>query len=127
MNCFAIAAIGLHLVSWHDEPGYNNTNPGVYVKSECGLTAGVYKNSFSRVSVYGAYSYDPPKLPFWASAGFATGYAKIPGTNFRLSPIAIVGLKSPQYKGYLFRVGYIPKIGGVNNVNVVHLMIEKAF
>lgn len=125
MNCLAIAVIGLHLVSWHDEPGYNNHNPGVYVKSECGLTAGVYKNSVRKTTAYIGYTYDPPKLPFWASVAVATGYHS--ETRMRLTPIAMIGIKSPQYEGFRFRLGYIPKISGVNNVNVVHLMIEKAF
>ena len=127
MDCLALAAIGLHLVSQHTEPGYNNVNPGVYVRSECGITAGVYKNSFRRGSVYISYSYDPKDLPIWASVGAITGYRKLPGTNFRLSPLAIVGLKTPEYKGYRLRLGYIPHVEPMTHTNVFHLMLEKEF
>lgn len=125
MNCLAIAAIGLHLVSWHDEPGYNNVNPGVYVESQCGFTLGAYKNSIRELSVYAAYTYDPKKLPVWATVGVVTGYKR--ETNMGITPIAMVGVKTPEVQGYRLRVGWIPKVGGVNNVNVVHLMIEKRF
>ena len=125
MNCLAIATIGLHLVSWHDTGGYNNVNPGVYTKTECGITIGAYENSINKTTVYVGYTYDPPKLPVWASVAIATGYK--PETNMTLTPIGMVGLKSQQYKGTRFRIGYIPKIKGVNQVNVLHLTFEKSF
>lgn len=127
MNCLALAAIGLHLVSWHSHEGYSGVNPGVYVKSECGFTLGAFRNSERRLSVYGAYTYDPPKLPVWASAGIATGYGPQYGRPRGWTPVFIVGLKTPQYEGYRLRVGYIPKLGEFNNTHVLHLMIEKEF
>ena len=44
--------IGLHVVSLHSSPGLNNTNPGVYVKTQAGYTAGTYFNSERRQSFY---------------------------------------------------------------------------
>jgi len=127
MGCATLAAIGLHLVSWHSQEGYTGTNPGVYAKSECGVTVGAYRNSEARLTVYGAYTLDPPKLPVWASVGVATGYGPQYGEARPLTPVFIVGLKSPQFSGYRFRLGYIPKLGQMNNTHVLHLMLEKEF
>lgn len=40
--------VGAHLRSWHSQPGYNNDNPGLYVRTAGGWTAGAYCNSLSR-------------------------------------------------------------------------------
>ena len=46
---FALAdTIGVHVGSWHSEPGYNNSNPGLYYKADNGFTVGAYCNSESR-------------------------------------------------------------------------------
>lgn len=39
--------IGAHLGSWHSRPGYNNINPGLYVRDADGWTVGGYRNSLS--------------------------------------------------------------------------------
>lgn len=39
---------GLHLVSHHTEPGYNNRNTGIYWRHPQGWTAGAYCNSESQ-------------------------------------------------------------------------------
>ena len=44
--------LGLHMMTWHAQPGFNNINPGLYFKVESGLTGGVYYNSERRWSAY---------------------------------------------------------------------------
>lgn len=46
-NCKAQTTVGLHLVSHHfpQRDYQNNTNPGIYVRTESGLTAGIYRNT----------------------------------------------------------------------------------
>lgn len=39
--------VGLHIGSWHSEPGYNNSNPGFNAQWKNGLMAGFYENSES--------------------------------------------------------------------------------
>ena len=36
--------VGLHLGSWHSQPGYNNQNFGIYIQHH-GFVLGVYRNS----------------------------------------------------------------------------------
>jgi hypothetical protein len=124
MSCLTLAAIGLHLASYHsDRPTrqdvvteYNNVNPGLYVKSECGLMAGVYRNSIERTSVYLGYAYEPRGLPVFVSAAVSTGYYDT------VTPIVMAGVKIGQ-----FRIGYIPKFSKMNDTHVVHLMFERKF
>lgn len=122
MTCAAIAAIGLHLASMH--PGatrdFNDTNPGLYVRTECGITVGAYHNSLSRVSVHASYSTDIRGTPLFVTAGAVTGY-RLP-----VSPLVMAGVR--QNIGPLtVRVGYLPKVQKVNNSHVVHFMIERRF
>jgi hypothetical protein len=45
--------LGVHLISAHSAPGLNDDNPGLYVRTNGGLTAGFYENSLSRTHVNG--------------------------------------------------------------------------
>ena len=49
--------VGAHLVTVHDRPGFNGVNPGLYWRGDGGLTAGAYRNSENRDSVYGGYTW----------------------------------------------------------------------
>lgn len=105
MSCFKIAAIGLHLLSWHSEPGHNNVNPGIYVRTECDLVVGTYNNSNERQSFYAGFAmrFDFGHFEPFLAAGGVTGYGAapvipmmIPGIGIKLGEIAVA------------RFGYIP-------------------
>jgi hypothetical protein len=51
---FEIALIGFHLFSAHipNPAQLNNVNPGIYIVSQEGYTAGGYKNSYNKPSFY---------------------------------------------------------------------------
>jgi hypothetical protein len=67
--------LGAHLVSYHTarEPYYHNVNPGVYVECD-GWTAGAYRNTLGRNSLYAGYTLH--QGPFALSLGVASGYQK---------------------------------------------------
>ena len=72
ISCAALI-IGLHLVSHHtlELPGQNNQNFGAYAECD-GWTAGAYRNTMARTSVYGGYTWHWG--PFSLTAGGITGY-----------------------------------------------------
>jgi len=71
VTCATIAAISMHLVRCHSANGYSGKNPGIYAQMDCGLTAGVVRNSQRRVSAYGAWTFESDRSPAWASIGVA--------------------------------------------------------
>ena len=97
MSCAAIAAVLLHVGSWHSQPGYHNRNPGIAVRTECGIVAGVYDNSVGKVTAYAGGMYDPPELPVFASLVAATGYQS--ETGWLITPVLLLGVKSPEIEG----------------------------
>lgn len=82
--------LGLHLLSAHVSPGYETVTPGAYVQCPSGLTAGAYRNSLGRPSVYAGHTWH--RGPFALSAIALTGYplapivpALVPSVAFKLT------------------------------------------
>lgn len=71
--------VGLHVVSYHfedgkqaaDSLGWNNYNYGLYARWDNGVTAGFYKNSLFRWSVYAGYTLE--SAPFASLLGAKLG------------------------------------------------------
>lgn len=111
--------VGLHLGSWHDVDGYNNTNPGAYVRTDAGLTLGTYRNSIRERSNYAGYT--------WTAA-------RTSGAQLDLSLVAITGYAQhaipaliPSVRiGQHTRIAVIPAISApmVQSPLTVHLMVE---
>ena len=123
--------LGLHLGSVHDIGGYENNNVGVYARYD-GWTGGVFQNSVSKTSVYGAYTFEmqTPRVPFVDSVavtvGLATGYTqKIQGTV--LSALIVPSAAVKIYKDVNLRVALIPAFEKVNRSTAVHFMVEMSF
>ena len=131
--------LGLHLVSYHhDQRSFtNNTNPGVYVECD-GWTAGVYKNTLSRPTVYGGYTWRSG--PFALTVGLASGYQKEYGQRlcepgvvdlpenrcFRgVADSPVMPIVVPSVSVGPARVWFVPKIK--SSSAAVHLSIERAF
>jgi hypothetical protein len=69
--------VGLHIASYHDAPGFNNTNPGLYVKLDNGVVIGGYHNSLRRQSLYAGkhYSlYESGAMELGLTVGLVGGY-----------------------------------------------------
>lgn len=114
MICMKTIAIGMHLMSWHSQQGYNNTNVGLYARNECGVQVGVFYNSERKLSAYTAYILQSDKHPFFVMGAISTGYRY----GF-ISPLAGVGIKIKK-----FRVMYTPKLGKYNDTHLLHLTYE---
>lgn len=117
--------VGLHLGSWHETPGYNNTNPGVYVYHN-GWTAGTYYNSERHQSYYAGYTFEHPLFDggvrLGATAGAITGYERA-----KVLPMVVpsVAVSIPAGLGSAARLSFIPPIGGMPTV--LHLSVEFRF
>jgi hypothetical protein len=79
---FTPEVIGVHVGSQHfgsnkyaPPDGYNNFNPGLYVRWHNGLTAGFYRNSLYKPSVYAGWTFTEPWLQMFSlTVGFVSGY-----------------------------------------------------
>lgn len=114
MGCLTAAAIGIHMLSWHSDPGFNNVNPGVYVRTECGIQVGAFYNSERSLSIYATYTFESKEHPFFAFIGGSTGYKYAP-----VVPLVGVGVKINR-----FRVAYIPGLKRFDTPHVLHLTVE---
>ena len=116
--------VGVHLGSVHSTKyqnngeTWNNTNPGVYVRTDTNWVVGGYYNSMRKPTIYAGKVwpiYQAGNLKLDLTTGLATGYR-----------FAVVPLVSPSVKfdGLPFRLHYIPGIGGPH---VLHISYERKF
>lgn len=124
LSAAAQTSIGLHLVSVHDKAGFNNVNPGVYVNID-GWTAGVYKNSESKTSAYGGYTFSgslSQNLQWGVTVGAVTGYSL---RRVEALVVPSLTIKDPLLGG-AWRVSYAAKIKK-NGAQALHLSHEWSF
>ena len=132
LGCQAHAAtFGLHLGGMHfPSASYqNNINPGMYVRTDDGLTLGAYYNTLRRVSIYAGYTYEFG--PFGLMGGVITGYKPkmIDGVSYgqgkTLTPIAALSLRLPQLYGFAPMLMLVPPFE--SSPAVFHLAFEHRF
>ncbi|HZE91316.1 MAG TPA: hypothetical protein VE029_06345 [Rhizobacter sp.] len=111
--------IGLHVASQHfPEKNFNNFNPGLYYRTDAGWTAGFYRNSLRRESVYGGYT--------WSYAGIELTTGLVTGYQHKVQVLAVPSLTLFTYKGVTPRLAYIPRVEKKVGAQVLHLMLEYA-
>ena len=130
-SAWAQPVVGVHVGSWHSEPGYNNANPGLHVRSAEGWTAGGYCNSESRSSLFP----DAPacRLSVYAGRtwqtedwhGLRAGVTVAGVTGYQRAPVLPAAIPSVLIGGHV-RLLYAPKIEP-KGTNVVSLVLETAF
>lgn len=131
-GCAAQAAtFGVHIGSAH-YPGahyQNNLNPGMYLRTDDGLTFGTYYNTLRRTSFYAGYTLEYG--PFGLMAGAITGYqpkrieGRMYGHGKTLTPIVSLGLHLPSLSGFTPMLMLVPPFG--NSPAVLHLAFEHRF
>jgi hypothetical protein len=111
----------LHLVSWHDEPGYTNGNRGAGI--ECRLSehatvaAGAYRNSFGDASRYATVAFESAGQ---IRAGFMAGFA----SNYPRGNVPVGGLTlAADIGGPVLRLLLAPKVSP-EGAAVAHLMLS---
>ncbi|MET0334276.1 MAG: hypothetical protein ABW190_08380 [Rhizobacter sp.] len=117
VNCAQANTIGLHLVSYHaPEKRYNNVNPGIYYRTTEGWTAGIYRNSLSRTSVYAGYT--------WKFGALDVTTAGVSGYFHTVQPLLVPSVSLFTWQGITPRVAYIPRVEKKIGSHVLHLMVE---
>jgi hypothetical protein len=120
-----IGAIGLHLASRHlPAHDYSNANPGAYVRTDDGITAGFYRNSIRRWSVYAGWTTGVQLAgPLHAdiTLGAITGYERAAVLPLVVPSLALdLGRYGSPVRP---RIAYLPKLEK-RGTHVVHLMVE---
>lgn len=122
--------IGAHLATAHTAAGLEPVNPGIYARSEAtGLTAGVFRNSYARTSVYFGYTAETDSKRFALTVGGVTGYPTeravlplvVPSVRFEASDDGSVWGKTAV------RLSYLPKPPKYGRSHALHLSIERSF
>lgn len=132
LSCTAHAAtFGVHAGSTHFPGGsyQNNFNPGVYLRTDDGLTIGGYYNTLRRVSLYAGYTFEYG--PLGLMGGVVTGYQpkNIDGLSYgqgkALTPMLALSLRLPPLGGFKPMVMLVPPFR--SSPAVLHLAFEHHF
>ncbi len=108
---------GLHLVSYHSPvKTYNNTNPGAYYRHPDGWTAGFYRNSVRRDSIYVGYT--------WKYGILDVTTAGVSGYFHKVQPLLVPSVSLGTWQGLTPRIAYIPRVEKKIGSHVIHLMLE---
>src|SRR5687768_5347830 len=93
----AAGTVRLHLGSIHfPQRDFNNSNPGLYYRSDAGWTAGAYRNSLRRTSAYAGHTWQWDRLAL--TAGGVTGYSD------RLQPLLVPSYAFLRTQAFSLRV-----------------------
>lgn len=117
----AAVALTLHLVSWHDEPGYTNGNRGAgfecQLSEHATVAAGAYRNSFGDASRYVTVAFESTGQ---FRAGFMAGFA----SNYPRGNVPIGGITlAAELGGPVLRILLAPKVSP-EGAAVAHLMLS---
>jgi hypothetical protein len=115
-----IVAVGLHIGSYHESPGFNNANPGIFFRTENDYIIGAYYNSVENPTVYVVKDIKAPgRLDhFSVAVGLATGYQYAP-----LTPVATFNYRFDNG----FGLTHVPHVAKINNGAVYHLTYSRGF
>lgn len=111
--------VGMHFTTKHSHGGYCQYNPGLYLRTDSGLTVGTYHNSECRQSVYLAQTYTHGLYSI--TLGGVTGYARKP-----VLPMVVPSVAFPLADGVSLRLAYVPKVSR-EAAHAVHLSVERRF
>jgi hypothetical protein len=111
---------GVHVGSVHDRDGFNNVNPGLYVRLDSGLTLGTVYNSERRQSYYAGWTWSAPlheRVEASVTLGAITGY------ETGVLPMAVPSLAVAVGDNTKLRVSWLQKVYK-RGANAVHFSIE---
>jgi hypothetical protein len=109
--------LGLHVGSWHDRPGFNNVNPGLYWVHG-GAVVGAYRNSERGNSAYAGRVFESG--PFSLVAGVVVGYKRRPVMPMLLPSVRVGN------DDLAARISVIPAVEK-KGTTVLHLSLETKF
>lgn len=118
------ATFGTHVATAHfgsvPHRKLESWTPGVYVRTNAGLTLGAYSNSHGRPSTYAAWTWETASRRFAVTAGAVTGYPAAP-----VMPLLVGSARVPITHRASLRIALLPKPR--NGAGGLHLAIEHDF
>lgn len=118
--------LGLHLATAHSAPGFENANPGVYLRAESGFTAGAYRNSYGRASAYLGWTFESGD--FLGQRRFALTVGAVTGYPARaVSALLVPSVRFGLVDDVSLRLAFIPKPPEIGAAYGLHLSIENQF
>lgn len=136
--------IGLHLASLHSPSPWklSGENPGLYLKTEEGWTAGGYRNSYGRLSLYAGKTFETEDKRWALTVGGISGYQRIsgpaacgenevntrshicqrPGTKGAIGPLVIPSVRLGD-DNLALRISYAPKVEK-RSAHALHFSLE---
>jgi hypothetical protein len=115
-----LAAIGIHAISLHSEPGFATFTPGVYGVFEGGITVGAVLNSHGKPSFYAGYTWEfaRPHRAVRASAtlGGISGYKAM-----AVAPLLVPSIKHDDVP---LRISYLPRPPWQGASDAIHFSPE---
>ena len=121
----AQVTVGVHLASVHSQPGYNNTNPGVYLQAGNGITLGTYRNSVRAQSSYLAYTLHSAPQAWAGDARLSLSMGAVSGYRGPLlQPLLVPSMAWPVGRGSAVRLALIPKPPRDAAAAALHLAVE---
>lgn len=117
------ATVGIHLTTAHfGQHNLEADTPGVYVRTDSGFTAGVYRNSYRRTSAYTGWTWETESKRFAITVGAVTGYSAS-----KVMPLVVPSAKLDLGGGFSSRIAFIPKPVKKGHAAGVHFAIERSF
>lgn len=119
------STFGAHLVSVHGggrgEParGWNNVNPGMYLRWHNGLTVGAFHNSEWRTSAYAGWTFSDSADRFSVTAGLVTGYQRA-----AVMPLLVPSVRIGLNNNTSARLSLLAPPKGAP---AIHLSVERRF
>lgn len=118
------ATFGAHLATAHfgsvPHRKLESWTPGIYVRTDAGLTLGAYRNSHGDPSAYAAWTWQTDNRRYALTAGGVTGY-----TGAAVTPLLVGSARMPITHRTSLRIALLPKPR--NGAGGLHLAIEHDF
>ena len=114
--------VGIHTVSVHEHSGFNNVNPGLYLRYASGLTAGFYRNSYRRESAYLGYTIETPQWRDFSAAVTVGGVTGYPAAS--VMPLVVPSI-AYHFDQSTVRLGIVPRPPKTGAAAALHLMFEQ--
>ena len=125
-SCLALSLL-LHVGSVHQQPGFNNVNPGLGIScaytENVSISSGAYYNSERKMSAYASAEYSVP-LVWGMRAGVVAGVV----TGYKLAPVVptvSLAIHTPTWAGIGATVVMVPQTKW--NSGVAHLILSRSF
>lgn len=119
----AATTVGLHITTAHfgaPRASLESWTPGVYLRTDAGLTLGAFRNSDGDPGAYAAWTWETADSRFALTAGGMVGYRSAP-----ITPLVSASARVPLTDTSSLRIAFLPK--PKRGAAGLHLALERDF